>query len=110
MEFNSWHGEKCDVVNVGSSLVAETIAEVTPELDHLVQDCQDNILIDMSDLEELDSSGISVLVYLFRRLKLEKREMAVLGLHGKPDELIHMMRIDKTIPQFKSYDDYLTRH
>ncbi len=110
MELNTWHGQKCDVVSLGVSLNVETIIEVRSELDYLLQDCQEDILIDMSDVEELDSSGISVLVYFYRRLKLEKRGMGVMGLHGKPDELVKMLRIDKAIPQFINYEDYLTRH
>ena len=110
MALNSWHGENCDVVNPGALFNTESVENIREELDYLIEHCDEDILIDMSRVEELDSAGIAVLVYFYRRLKLEKREMGVFGLHGKPDELIKMLRIDQAIPQFRDYQDYLTRH
>ena len=110
MELNAWHGQHCDVVSLGNSLIADTVPEITIELDRLIQDSHEDILIDMSHVEELDSCGIGVLVYLYRRLKLEKRELIVLGLHGRPDELIRMLRVDQAIPRFGDYNEYLTYH
>lgn len=110
MEYATWHAQSCDVIALNDQFNAETVNDVRSHFDHLLKDCAGDILVDMSSVKELDSSGIGALVFLYKRLKIENRQLALLGVNGKPDELLTMLRINQTIKQYDDVDDYLSSH
>lgn len=58
----------------------------------------DNIALDLSQVSFLDSSGIGLIVFLFKRLKSQSRALQIIGVQGQPQELISMLRIESAIP------------
>ena len=82
--------------------------EIRGYFDYLIDDCSGDVLVDMSAVDELDSSGIGALVFLYKRLKVENRKLGLLGVKGKPSELLSMLRINQTIKQYDSVNEYLT--
>ena len=57
-----------------------------------------NITLDLSKVEFLDSSGIGVIVFLYKRLKSQKRNLEITGVQGQPQELMKLLRIETAIP------------
>jgi len=57
-----------------------------------------NVLVDMSNVVFIDSSGIGAIVFLYKRLRCKELELILKGLNGQPFELIQLLRIDKIIP------------
>ena len=57
-----------------------------------------NIILDLSLISFLDSSGIGMIVFLYKRLKSQGRSLELCGVHGQPKELMELLRIDKVIP------------
>jgi anti-sigma B factor antagonist len=68
------------------------------------------IVFDMSDVSFLDSSGIGAMVFLFKRLKSESRDLNIIGLNGQPERLIQLLRIDQTISTFDDLKSFLITH
>jgi anti-anti-sigma factor len=76
-------------------------ANVVPALRVRFAQCVENetgdVIVDMSTVNFIDSSGIGALVLLFKRLAAMNRRMEVHGLHGQPWKLIKLLRIDRSI-------------
>lgn len=56
-----------------------------------------NVALDLSDVSFLDSSGVGLIVFLFKRLKAQSRTLKIIGVQGQPQELIKLLRIDSAI-------------
>lgn len=109
MDYATYQTSSCDIIELHSKFDADTVNEVRNHFDHLIKDCAGDVLVDMSSVNELDSSGIGALVFLYKRLKIESRNLGLLGVNGKPDELLTMLRINQTIKQYESVDEYLAK-
>lgn len=79
--------------------------EIHDELEQIIgQEIGPNIALDLSDVSFLNSSGISLIVYLFKRLKSQSRALQIIGATGQPQELIHMLRLESAVPVNSSLD------
>lgn len=109
MEYSTYQASSCDVIELQSKFDADTVNEVRGHFDYLIKHCAGDVLVDMSSVNELDSSGIGALVFLYKRLKIESRDLGLLGVNGKPDELLTMLRINQTIKQYENIEEYLSK-
>lgn len=109
MDYATYQASACDVIELNNCFNAETVNDVKNHFEYLIKDCSGDVLVDMSSVGELDSSGIGALVFLYKRLKIEDRNLGLLGVNGKPDELLTMLRINQTIRQYDSIDEYLEK-
>ncbi len=83
-------------LDIEGSLDALAVEILRPKLDALVQEKSD-VVIDMSRIEFIDSSGIGAIVFLFKRLRALQRCLSLVGVHGQPLELLKHLRIDQSI-------------
>ena len=67
-----------------------------------------DILVDFSYVNFIDSSGVGVLVFMYKRLKSKNRKLVMIGLDGQPLKLIQMLRIDKTIESCKFLHTFIS--
>ena len=109
MDYATYQASACDVIELVNRFNADTVNDVRNHFEHLIKDCSGDVLVDMSSVNELDSSGIGALVFLYKRLKIEDRDLGLLGVNGKPDELLTMLRINQTIKQYESIEEYLDK-
>ncbi|OED41963.1 hypothetical protein ACH42_12675 [Endozoicomonas sp. (ex Bugula neritina AB1)] len=107
MDYATYQNSACDIIEMHSQFNAKTVHDVRNCFEHLIKDCSGDVLVDMSSVNELDSSGIGALVFLYKRLRVEDRKLGLLGVNGKPDELLTMLRINQTIKQYEDIDEYL---
>ncbi len=107
MDYATYQASSCDIIELHNEFNADTVNDVRNHFDYLIQNCVGDVLVDMSSVNDLDSSGIGALVFLYKRLKIESRNLGLLGVSGKPDELLTMLRINQTIKQYDSIEDYL---
>lgn len=59
---------------------------------------QPHIILDLTLVNFLDSSGVGAIVFLFKRLKANKLTMSIVGANGQPQELLELLRINQAIP------------
>jgi anti-anti-sigma factor len=71
---------------------------VRSSFEELVTDGGTDVVVDMSGVRFMDSSGIGALVYLYKRLVAAGRGLELVGLDGQPLELVNLLRVDKAIP------------
>ena len=108
MEYSTYQESMCDVVKLSKLFNCDTVNEVRGCFNNLIEKGDRDVLVDMTKVNELDSSGIGALVFLYKRLKMSKRNLGLLGVSGKPGELLDMLRINQTIKQYDSIDEYLS--
>lgn len=56
------------------------------------------IILDLSHVNFIDSSGIGAIVFLFKRLHKEKRQLELIGAQGQPRQLLELLRIHQAMP------------
>ncbi|MGL4205379.1 MAG: STAS domain-containing protein [Aeromonadaceae bacterium] len=66
-----------------------------------------SILLDLSDISFIDSSGIGALVFLYKRLQNEMCYLRLICGEGQPRDLLMLLRINKSIPCLRSREEYL---
>ena len=81
---------------------AQRARELEGEFDVLSQTERMELVIDMTQVQFIDSCGIGAIVFLYKRLKSRGRRLRLLNVNGQPRELMQMLRIDKVIPLITS--------
>ncbi len=85
------------IVSISGRFDARFIQDKRENLDLLLGEVKDVILFDLSNADFIDSSGIGFLVYMYKRIKPKKQDMAILGANGQPKDIIEMLRINRMI-------------
>ena len=94
------------VVSVSGDFDVNTVGDVRELFENLA--VQDNdVVVDLSDVHFIDSSGIGAIVFLYKRLVAQQHNMALIGVKGQPKELLDILKISKTINVFVTLNHYL---
>jgi len=90
------------------------VLQITGELDaasvnNFEQQCPSNfwqkanpVVVDLSGVTFIDSSGVGMLVFLVKRLWAQQCQVSLAGLQGQPARLVTMLRIQQSIPCYDS--------
>jgi anti-anti-sigma factor len=74
-------------------------AEIRHELEAVaLQTSPQLVFLDLQNVVFIDSSGVGAIVFLYKRLKENDRQLKITGAHGQPRELLELLRIHKAIP------------
>ncbi len=71
---------------IDDDLDAAYVARVRPHIERLAQSDED-VILDFSKVEFVDSSGLGALVFLHKRLVSKGHKLKVVGLRGQPLQL-----------------------
>ncbi|BBK35917.1 hypothetical protein STAQ_09950 [Allostella sp. ATCC 35155] len=74
------------------------MSDIRPRLERLANEATGDVLVDLSQTELLDSSGIGALVFLYKRLAARGCRLMLAGVGGQPLDLLRMLRLDRIIP------------
>ncbi len=86
-------------VELCGEMDAEGCAQISSSLEQVVDTAQGGkVALDLNQVSFLDSSGIGAIVFLYKRLKIKKQALEIVGVQGQPLELIKLLRIDSAIP------------
>lgn len=69
--------------------------EARTEFSNLAQRAEKSVVLDLSDVEFIDSSGVGAIVFLYKRLRCKNLELSICNPQEQPYELIRLLRIDK---------------
>ncbi len=87
------------VIKLDGEMDALGCCNIRPELEQITEsEASNNVVLDLSLVSFLDSSGVGAIVFLYKRLKARQRKLEISGVHGQPQELMELLRIDKVIP------------
>ncbi|WP_397377193.1 STAS domain-containing protein [Pseudomonas sp.] len=94
------------VVTLEGALDAKAVHELRPCFEELAE-CGKAVVLDLSEVSFIDSSGIGAIVFLYKRLLVCNLRVNVVGLRPQPHELFLLLRIQQTILCHDSLKDYL---
>jgi anti-sigma B factor antagonist len=85
-------------LRIEGTLDAVTAPELRPALDALVAENKQKIIIDLSSLRLIDSSGVGVLVSLFKRVRANGGDVRIVGVRDQPRAIFRLLRLDRVFP------------
>jgi len=95
MNFSRIDSGEETIIRIEGVLDAVTTPDIRPEIDSLVAQKRRDIIVDVSSLRLIDSSGVGVIVSLFKRSKAYGGSVRVSGLKDQPLTIFRLLRLDK---------------
>lgn len=86
------------VVRIDGTLDAVTAPEFRQLVDELVAESRSNITLELSSLRLIDSSGVGVIVSLFKRVRANGGQVRIVGLRDQPRAIFRLLRLDRVFP------------
>ena len=86
-----------DVSNlrIAGTLDVNTAPELAPTIDKLVEERRTRVVVDLTGLDLIDSSGVAALVALYKRVRALGGEVKVSGARDQPLAIFKLLRMDK---------------
>jgi len=101
VEHNTTSQDNVTIIALKGELDLSCVEEVKPVFLGLLDEDHPNIVIDMKELEFMDSSGLSLIVEVFKRVRVGKGDMKLARLNDSVTKLFEMTRLNQV---FEIYD------
>jgi len=95
VEFSRSTTEEKATLAIAGSLDAITAPEIRVVVDELVNEKQKKIVVDLAGLDLIDSSGVAVLVALYKRIRALGGSVIVVGARDQPLAIFRLLRMDR---------------
>ncbi|NUP11634.1 MAG: STAS domain-containing protein [Polyangiaceae bacterium] len=86
------------LVSIDGTLDALTAPELRPTLDAIVAEGRKNVMLDLSSLRLIDSSGVGALVSLLKRVRAYGGEVRISGLRDQPLAIFKLLQLNRVFP------------
>jgi anti-sigma B factor antagonist len=84
-------------LNITGELDALSVPDLRPVLDDLILKGHKKIVVDLSGLRLIDSSGVGAIVYLFRKLRAVGGTVSVRGAADQPLAILRLLKLDQIL-------------
>ncbi len=98
MKFNLEPGTEETKLSIDGTLDAVTAPELRGVVDQIVNDKPPAVVLDLSSLRLIDSSGVGVIVSLFKRVRANGGQVKIVGLRDQPRAIFRLLRLDRVFP------------
>jgi anti-sigma B factor antagonist len=82
---------------IEGELDAVTTGDVRKEVDRICGLKPKRVEVDLSKLRMVDSSGVGVLVSLYKRVRAQEGEVVMMGLRDQPLAIFRLLRLDRVM-------------
>jgi anti-sigma B factor antagonist len=82
-------------LRIEGSLDAMSTPELRATIDTLVAEKRTRVIVDLSSLRLIDSSGVGAIVSLYKRLRAQGGQLQVRGLRDQPLAIFRLLRLDR---------------
>ncbi len=86
------------ILQIEGTLDAVTAPELRAVVDELVDQKRPLVTLDLGALKLIDSSGVGVIVSLFKRLRPLGGQVRIVGLRDQPRAIFRLLRLDRVFP------------
>jgi anti-sigma B factor antagonist len=86
------------VLKIEGTLDAVTAPELRSVVDDLVSESRKEVTLDLTALRLIDSSGVGVIVSLFKRVRANGGQVRIVGLRDQPRAIFRLLRLDRVFP------------
>ncbi|HNS97948.1 MAG TPA: STAS domain-containing protein [Polyangiaceae bacterium] len=82
-------------IEISGQLDSMTAPELRPSFEALLQENPKRIVLDLSGLRLIDSSGVGAIVSLFKQVRAAGGAFEVVGVQGQPRSIFQVLRLDR---------------
>jgi len=86
------------VVTFTGDMDAQGVKAIQDKFTSLEQSQIPLMVLDLHNVDLIDSSGIGAIVFLYKRMRNRGYSLSLIGVHGQPKSLIKMLRIHCNMP------------
>jgi anti-sigma B factor antagonist len=83
------------VVTIQGEFDAKSAPSVRDQIDGIVEEKPRSVVVDLSALRLIDSTGVGAIVSLFKRTRAYGGEFQVVGVQGQPRSIFRILRLDR---------------
>jgi anti-sigma B factor antagonist len=76
-------------------LDAVSTSDIRPIIDAVVEDRRRRVVVELSGLRLIDSSGVGAIVSLYKRVRAQGGEVRVVGIRDQPLAIFKLLRLDR---------------
>ena len=95
MPFDVQRNKSETQLTIGGSLDINTAPELGEEIDKLVAHKPKKVVVDLSALDLIDSSGVAALVKLYKAVRGIHGTITIIGARDQPLAIFKLLRMDK---------------
>jgi anti-sigma B factor antagonist len=95
MEYSTTTTGQTVTLQISGELDALTVPDIRGELDRIVAEGHERVVVNLSGLRLVDSSGVGAIVSLFKRVRAVGRQFEVAGVQGQPLQIFQVLRLDQ---------------
>ena len=93
--FDVQRSSNSTTLNVRGSLDINTASQLGDEIDRIVGEKPSVVIVDLSGLDLIDSSGVAALVKLYKGVKSVGGNVTISGARDQPLAIFKLLRMDK---------------
>jgi anti-sigma B factor antagonist len=97
------------VLSLVGNLDAATASGLKQEVVAIADSKKTRIAVDMARLTLIDSTGVGVLISLFKRTRAQGGTVNFAGLVGQPKEIFRLLRLDRSLDLLPQLEDALSK-
>ena len=97
------------VLSVRASLDAHTAAELKPIVVEIADSGAKKVVVDLEHLKLIDSSGVGVLISLFKRVRAAGGQVCFAGVKAQPKEVFRLLRLDRSLDICGTVDEAVAK-
>jgi len=99
---------KLSIVRPTGQVNASNVVELEYQLKSaILSDRYSTVLVDMQQVETLDSAGLGVLVSALRLAQQQNQRFSLCGMGDSVRMIFELTQLDQAMEIFESYDDFL---
>ena len=93
--FDVQRSEKAITLAVRGSLDINTAPQLSDEIDKIISAKSKTVIVDLSGLDLIDSSGVAALVKLYKGVRSGGGAITISGARDQPLAIFKLLRMDK---------------
>lgn len=86
------------ILRIEGTLDAATAPDLRAVVDAIVDEGRLLVTLELSGLRLIDSSGVGVIVSLFKRVRALGGQVRIQGLRDQPRAIFRLLRLDRVFP------------
>src|SRR4051812_8165286 len=98
MNYTRTDNEAETTLEITGTLDAVTAPDLRAVVDQLVTERRSSVTLELSSLRLIDSSGVGVIVSLFKRIRANGGQVKITGLRDQPRAIFRLLRLDRVFP------------
>jgi anti-sigma B factor antagonist len=97
MDFNLDTKKDACVLCIGGELDASSAQDLRPVIGRIGEDRPTKVLVDLSHLRLIDSTGVGTIVALFKTVMAYEGSLALVGVQDQPLAILRLLRLDRVL-------------